>query len=300
MKNKKREVMLFQSILSIMILLLSGLANASAKNIVGIIASVDGNVTIASVHHKRIDFGDDLIEKDRVKIGANSSLMITYYDGCKQEYFDENSEIEIGEKGSTIIYGKIQKSEYFDCVVPEVVLNERDSSKRATYHFRGIESISASAGKTSLESKRTDLTQQSDAHVKLRVWTAKKDQSSYRSGEQIILYLIADRDAYLKLDYFQADGTVVHLIPNLFEEKQKMKAGHIYVVGGNRSKVKLMIEHPYGRESFSALVSVVPFENEFQSMEVIENSLTYRERVKRVLSNNLQIAEYRLDIRTMP
>jgi hypothetical protein len=44
----------------------------------------------------------------------------------------------------------------------------------------------------------------------------------------LVIYVQSDRDAYLKLDYFQADGTVVHLVPNVYRGQAFIKGGKKY------------------------------------------------------------------------
>jgi len=114
--------------------------------------------------------------------------------------------------------------------------------------------------------------------------------------------MVANKDAYLKLDYFQADGNVVHLIPNLFEEKQKIKAGQIYIVGGNKSKIKLIVENPYGEEYIRALVSTQPLDESFMSTEMIEESQNYQQTINKLLSKNKQakVSEFELGIWSIP
>ncbi len=279
-----------------------------AETMVGVVNNMSGKVEVISNNKRAIDFGDDIILNDKIKIGADSSLVLTYYVGCRQEWFSQNSVIKIGKDKSEVISGKLEKSKVFDCEVPGVVLSDKDSFKKAAFHFRGVSAKKNSADSSVMtiinnaktKSWRVDADQQSADDVKLKMWTAKKNTMYYRSGEQIIIYLVADKDAYLNLNYFQADGNVVHLIPNIFEEKYKIKAGQIYVVGGNKSKLKLVVEHPYGEETLSALVSTKPFAKEFISAEIIEKTTAYKNNIGKKLSSDKSIAEYALGIWSAP
>ncbi len=308
MTNKKRKSI--KGLLSGLFILMVFSVQVNAQPPVGIITNIEGSIVVISGDHRAVDFGDDVIFKDKIKVGANSSLVITYYAGCRQEWFEENTVLEIGLDNSKVISGKLQKSEVFDCEVPEVVLSNKDSFKKAAFHFRGVNPAKTAASETTSQLMRNDKSKSRQINggkshtgdVKLRIWTAKKDDMYYRSGEHIIIYLVADRDAYLKLDYFQADGNVVHLIPNLFEEKQKIKAGQIYIVGGNKSKIKLIVENPYGEESIRALVSSSPLGKEFKSAEIIEKSHDYQKKMDKFFSENKQtkVSEYELDIWSIP
>jgi hypothetical protein len=304
--NKRFSVLILLSLLMV-----SGYA--AAQSMVGIITSLDGHVNIINDENREADFGGDLIYKDKMKIGPGASLVITYYAGCRQEWYGENTVIEIGQKKSRVISGRLQKTEIFDCEVPEVVLSDKDSFKKAAFHIRGIkvEKKSDNQLKNQSENKvkenksrsyRVDANEISRNDVNLRIWTAKQNDHYYRSGEHIIIYLVADKDAYLKLDYFQTDGKVVHLVPNLFEEKSKIKAGQIYVIGGNRAKLKLIVEHPFGEETISAMVSAQPFDKRFHSKDAIQDALEYKQNLMRNMigENKLKVAEYALDIWSLP
>ncbi|GEM_PF-2075142 len=284
---------------------------AQGQTAVGIISSIDGSVNVINRNARALDFGDDLILGEQIKVGKNSSLVLTYYVGCRQELFAANSVIQIGEKQSRIISGKLEKSVFFDCEVPSVVLGNKDSFKKAAFHFRGISAVKHDSGTNSpadeaiiknkkSKSHRVDHNERYASDIKLKMWTAKEDNRYYRSGEHIIIYFVTDKDAYLNLNYFQADGHVVHLVPNLFEDKYRVEAGQIYVVGGNKSKLKLIVEHPYGEETISALISATPFDNNFKTIETIENSQVYQQKVTKLLANKKGVAEYALDIWSVP
>jgi len=284
-------------------------ANAT-ETTVGIVSSMDGNVHVVNNNGRVVDFGDDLLLNDKIEIGAKSSLVLTYYAECRQEWYDENTIIEIGQQQSNVIKGNIKKVETFDCEVPSVVLSGNDSFKKAAFHFRGISqkesAIDTTAeaiaviNKNKVKSQRVDNNKHSSDDVKLKMWTAKKDDRYYQTGEHIIIYFVANKDAYLNLNYYQADGNVVHLIPNLFEDKYHIKAGQIYIVGGNKSKLKLIVEHPYGEETISALVSSKPFPKDFKTIETIETTEKYKQKLSKSLTAHNKVAEYSLGIWSRP
>jgi len=282
--------------------------SALAEPSVGIVSSMDGDVQIINADSKAIDFGDDLVRHDKIRVGAGSSLMLTYYIGCRQEWFSGDTVIEVGKTQSNIVSGKLEKSELFDCEVPSVVLSNNDSFKKAAFHFRGITTVGKKNKQQPMaliedkksKSWRVDEDEASIDDVKFKLWTAKINNRYYRSGEHIIIYFVANKDAYLSLDYYQADGNVVHLIPNIFEDKQRIKGGQIYVVGGNKSKLKLIVEHPYGEETITALVSVAPLTKELVSLEIIESADSYTNKKSKILSAENKVAEYALSIWSTP
>ena len=93
----------------------------------------------------------------------------------------------------------------------------------------------------------------------LKVWT-NKPEGRFLENEKLVIYVQSDRDAYLKLDYFQADGTVVHLVPNVYRGQAFIKGGKKYAFGDETSPEQFVINPPYGTEAIKAIVAVRPFD----------------------------------------
>lgn len=108
----------------------------------------------------------------------------------------------------------------------------------------------------------------------LKVWT-NKAKGRFLENEKLVIYVQSDRDAYLKLDYFQADGTVVHLVPNLYRGQAFIKGGKKYAFGDKTSPEQFVINAPYGTEAIKAIVGVRPFETSIDSGDAVSDSRTY-------------------------
>ncbi len=108
----------------------------------------------------------------------------------------------------------------------------------------------------------------------LKVWT-NKTAGRFLEDEKLIIYVQSDRDAYLKLDYFQADGTVVHLVPNVYRGQAFIKGGKKYAFGDETSPEQFVIKGPYGTEVIKGIVSVRPFELSLDTGEAVSDSRTY-------------------------
>ncbi len=93
----------------------------------------------------------------------------------------------------------------------------------------------------------------------LRLWT-NQDQARFIENDRLIIYVRSERDAYLKLDYFQADGTVVHLVPNLYRGQAFIAAGRTYAFGDETGPDQFVVKAPFGDETIKAIASVRPFE----------------------------------------
>jgi hypothetical protein len=93
----------------------------------------------------------------------------------------------------------------------------------------------------------------------LKIWT-NKDQNKFIEDDRLIIYVKSDRDAYLKLDYFQADGKVVHLVPNIYRGQAQIVGGTTYAFGDDSGPDQFVVKEPYGDEIIKAVVSSKPFD----------------------------------------
>lgn len=107
-----------------------------------------------------------------------------------------------------------------------------------------------------------------------KVWTNKSD-GHYVEGDRLIIYVQSDRDAYLKLDYFQADGTVVHMVPNQFRGQGMVKAGRVYAFGDQSSPEQFNVQGPFGAETIKAIFSTRPFETALTGGSLVGDSREY-------------------------
>jgi len=117
----------------------------------------------------------------------------------------------------------------------------------------------------------------------LQIWLNKAD-GWFVEGDYLVIKVQVDRDAYLKLDYFQANGTVVHLVPNLYRDQAFIQKGKTYVFGGENSPERFIISEPFGDEVIKAVVSVQPFSEALIPKENISESHAYLKNLKRGLS----------------
>ena len=108
----------------------------------------------------------------------------------------------------------------------------------------------------------------------LKVWT-NKPEGRFLENEKLVIYIQSDRDAYLKLDYFQADGTVVHLVPNVYRGQAFIKRGKKYAFGDETSPEQFVINAPYGTEAIKAIVAVRPFDSGAEGEPSISDSRAY-------------------------
>jgi Domain of unknown function (DUF4384) len=113
----------------------------------------------------------------------------------------------------------------------------------------------------------------------LKVWTNKAD-GRFHQGEKLIVYVQSERDAYLKLDYFQADGTVAHLVPNMYRGQAFITGGKTYSFGDEASPEQYVINEPYGTETIKAITGVQPFEAAADEASPTGDSRNYLGRLR--------------------
>ena len=91
-----------------------------------------------------------------------------------------------------------------------------------------------------------------DFHLQVRAHKAAG--APYEEGEALGVSLQASTDAYLRIDYVQADGQVIHLLPRPLGLNQ-VKAGQPFVFGTPDSSLPLAIAPPFGEEMLIVIAS---------------------------------------------
>lgn len=128
------------------------------------------------------------------------------------------------------------------------------------------------AKEVAIEAKAVVVPTQQD--FGLKVWT-NSPTNSFIENERLIIYVKSDRDAYLKLDYFQANETVAHLVPNKYRGQGHITGGKTYAFGDDTSPEHFIVQEPYGDEVIKAIASVTPFDLSNEPVEVIGDSRAY-------------------------
>lgn len=109
----------------------------------------------------------------------------------------------------------------------------------------------------------------------LRVWTNKAD-GRFLEGDGLIIFVESERDAYVKIDYFQADGTVVHLVPNVFNRRTFIQAGRRYAFGDGEGAEMFVVSPPFGAETIKVIASTRPLRGSLpQPKQSLSDSRTY-------------------------
>jgi len=117
----------------------------------------------------------------------------------------------------------------------------------------------------------------------LRVSTNKKDGEPFVEGERLVIYVESEKDAYLKLDYYTAEGKVVHLVPNVFTNEARIQGGQKYSFGDEGAAAEFKISAPFGDETIKAMASTVPFESALIGGDQVSEATVYLTKVQGIL-----------------
>jgi hypothetical protein len=116
----------------------------------------------------------------------------------------------------------------------------------------------------------------------VKVWTNKKDEP-FVEGDRLIIYVESEKDAYLKLDYYTAEGKVVHLVPNVYANEAHIQGGQTYSFGAEGGAAEFKISGPFGMETIKALASTTPFDAELTSADQVSEAVIYLAKVQNTL-----------------
>lgn len=108
----------------------------------------------------------------------------------------------------------------------------------------------------------------------LRIWLDKPD-GQYVEGDALVIKVQSEQDVYLKLDYFQADCNVAHLVPNMYRQQAFIQKGQTYEFGGEYSPERFVISEPFGDETIIAVASRNPFNDSLVPKETQSNCKNY-------------------------
>ncbi len=93
-------------------------------------------------------------------------------------------------------------------------------------------------------------------------------------GERLTLPLRgAEYDAYIYVDYYDADGNVIHLMPNELNTDNRIEANRYFKIGDDESGLKLTIAPPFGQDIAVILATTSPLYD--GSLPLIEPAAEY-------------------------
>jgi general secretion pathway protein A len=133
----------------------------------------------------------------------------------------------------------------------------------------------------------------------LKVWAEEQGKRVYRPGERLVVHVAAETAAYLQVDYYQADGQVVHLLPNPLETN-RLVPGQTLSLGEPGSSFQFTIMPPFGAEMLMVVASQQPFAPSGETPN-IESAAAYIPRLRQNLQairSHGKVAVAHLDLLT--
>ena len=119
----------------------------------------------------------------------------------------------------------------------------------------------------------------------LKVWTNKQAGDPFVEGERLVIFVESEKDAYLKLDYYTAEGKVVHLVPNVFTNEARIQGGEKYSFGDEGATAEFKISGPFGEEIIKALASTVPFDSALIEAGQVSETTAYLTKMQNALKD---------------
>ena len=132
----------------------------------------------------------------------------------------------------------------------------------------------------------------------VRLWT-NNPEGRFVEGDRLIIHVQSERDAYLKLDYFQADGTVVHMVPNKFRGQAFIKGGRTYAFGDDAAPEHFIVQEPFGDEAVKAILSTSPFDSILNEATDVGDSRRYLRGLSTSRGLVVKPAEHSVSVNTM-
>lgn len=135
------------------------------------------------------------------------------------------------------------------------------------------------ASKEVAKTAQAPLVAQASQTFGLKVWTNKKDEPLVE-GDRLVVYVESEKEAYLKLDYYTAEGKVVHLVPNVYTKEARILGGQTYSFGEEGGAAEFRISGPFGAETIKALASSNPFDADLTGSDQVSEATVYLTKVQ--------------------
>ena len=94
--------------------------------------------------------------------------------------------------------------------------------------------------------------------IKFRMWTNKEEGETFRPGDRVIIFLSAEREAYVTMLSVSSDGSVTVLLPNKLMQDNAIQPNKLYALFGDDSPVRLTTGKKSGKDKLVIYLSPVP------------------------------------------
>lgn len=94
--------------------------------------------------------------------------------------------------------------------------------------------------------------------IKFKVWTNKEEGEAFHSGDRAIIFLSAERQAYVTILSVSSDGSVTLVLPNNLMQDNLVQPNKLYALFGDDAPVRLTTGKKPGREQLILYLSSTP------------------------------------------
>jgi len=94
--------------------------------------------------------------------------------------------------------------------------------------------------------------------VTFRMWTKKEEGEAFRPGDRAIIFLSAERKAYLTILSISSDGSITVVLPNKLMPENIIQANKLYALFGDDSPVRLTTGEKSSKGQLVIYLSTTP------------------------------------------
>lgn len=101
---------------------------------------------------------------------------------------------------------------------------------------------------------KSEMVDSPTAPLTVKLWT-DKNQTEFKAGEKISLFMKGNKPFFARVVYVQNDGTQVQILPNPFRKDNYFNGGTIYTLPSGTDKYELTVNPPFGAEKIVVYAS---------------------------------------------
>ena len=100
------------------------------------------------------------------------------------------------------------------------------------------------------------------------VTTSRGEGGVYHDGEELLLYILASKDCYIKIFHIDVTGrNTVQIFPNSYEVNNYLPGGKLLRFPGDRAPFRFTLTAPYGSEYIKVIAGTRQFQNQGSSFQ---------------------------------
>jgi len=110
----------------------------------------------------------------------------------------------------------------------------------------------------------------------------------YLEGESFLASILTDKNAHLRVDFYQVDGRVIHILPN-GQQSDVIKRGFPFLIGDPEGPYQFIVAEPFGQELLVVIASRKPIP--MKTGSIIEPAKPYIRQLSDVLNAHKAVGE---------